>query len=65
MSDLYEDRKMQMFPHLTPAQLSRVAALGQRRSVPAGEILFEQGDQDNQFMVVVSGAIEVVQPVDG
>ena len=65
MSDLYEDRKKQMFPHLTPAQLSRVAALGQRRQVPAGEILFEQGDQNSQFMVAVSGAIEVVQPVDG
>jgi len=65
MSDLYEDRKMQMFPHLTPAQMSRVAALGQRRQVPAGELLFEQGDQNNQFMVVVSGAIEVVQPDDG
>ena len=54
-----------MFPHLTPAQVARVAALGERRQVPAGEILFDQGDQNNQFLVVVSGAIEVVQPLDG
>ncbi len=65
MSDLYEDRKKQMFPHLTPAQVARVAALGERRQVPPGEVLFEQGDQNNQFLVVVSGSIEVVQPLDG
>ncbi|HEY4184405.1 MAG TPA: FAD-dependent oxidoreductase [Polyangia bacterium] len=65
MSDLYLDRKKQMFPQLTPTQVARVATLGERRQVPAGTVLFEQGDGDNEFYVVQSGTIEVVRPYDG
>jgi thioredoxin reductase (NADPH) len=56
------ERAAQTFPVLTPAQIERVAALGRRTRVPAGEVLFEAGEQNTRFFVVVSGAIEIVQP---
>jgi len=52
-----------MFPELTPAQLRRISSSGERRSVRAGEILFEVGEQNTKFFVVIEGAIEVVRPV--
>src|SRR5471032_259314 len=63
MADVIE-RREQMFPKLTPAQLSRLAALGTRRQVEKGEILIEQGDKSPNFYVVLSGGMEVVQPDD-
>jgi thioredoxin reductase (NADPH) len=53
------DRRDQMFPRLTPAQIERVAAIGQRREVKTGEILFEPGQQKTSFFVVVRGAIAI------
>ena len=57
------DRAAQMFPKLTAAQISRIANVGQRREVRAGEVLFDAGDQNTRFFVVLSGAVEVVRPV--
>jgi thioredoxin reductase (NADPH) len=57
------DRTAQMFPHLTPAQIDRISAVGRKRAVRAGEVLFEQGEQNTRFFVVVEGAIEIVRPV--
>jgi len=57
------DRAAQMFPKLTAAQISRIANEGQRREVRAGEVLFDAGDQNTRFFVVLSGAVEVVRPV--
>jgi thioredoxin reductase (NADPH) len=57
------DRAAQMFPKLTAAQISRIANLGIRRDVRAGEMLFDVGDQNTRFFVVLSGALEVVRPV--
>jgi thioredoxin reductase (NADPH) len=59
------DRREQMFPTLTPAQIDRIAAIGRRQDVRAGEVLFEPGDQNSSFYVVVEGAIEVVRPFEG
>src|SRR5262245_27120338 len=39
---LMEERRAQMYPSLTEAQIARIAALGTRRRVGRGEILFEQ-----------------------
>jgi thioredoxin reductase (NADPH) len=55
-------RRAQMFPKLSPAQIARVAAFGRERAVRAGEVLFDQGQRDISFFVVVEGAIEVVHP---
>ena len=65
MTDPYVDRRHQMFPRLTPAQIGRISGVGERRSVRSGEVLFEMGEQNTQFFVVIEGAIEIVRPVDG
>jgi thioredoxin reductase (NADPH) len=57
------DRAAQMFPQLTAAQIDRIANIGKRRDVRAGEVLFDAGDQNTRFFVVLSGAIEVVRPI--
>ena len=64
MVSAYANRREQMFPRLTEAQLARVASTGQQRQVKRGEILFEPGDQNSAFFVVLSGAIEIVRPHD-
>jgi thioredoxin reductase (NADPH) len=51
-----------IFPKLTPAQLSRIAARGHIRSMEGGEVLYEQGHRAAPFFVVVSGELEVVRP---
>jgi thioredoxin reductase (NADPH) len=57
------ERAAQMFPQLTPAQIDRIASVGRRSEVQAGELLFELGEQNTRFFVVLAGAIELVQPV--
>jgi thioredoxin reductase (NADPH) len=52
----------QIFPKLTPAQLSRIAARGHIRAMEGGEVLYEQGHSAAPFFVVVSGELEVVRP---
>jgi thioredoxin reductase (NADPH) len=51
-----------IFPKLTPAQLSRIAARGHVRSMEGGEVLYEQGYSAAPFFVVISGELEVVRP---
>jgi len=55
-------RISQMFPILTPAQISRIAARGRRHSVQPGEVLFEAGTERIPFFVVTKGRIEIVRP---
>ena len=55
-------RSDHVFPILTPAQVARVAAHGRPRSVSAGDILIEAGDQVVPFFVVSAGEVEVVRP---
>jgi thioredoxin reductase (NADPH) len=50
-----------IFPTLTPAQVSRVAAQGRHRLVERGEILVDVGAQRQPFFVVTAGYLEVVQ----
>lgn len=51
-----------IFPKLTPAQISRIAAIRHRRMVQPAEVLVEQGDRVVPFFVIVSGEIEIIQP---
>jgi len=51
-----------IFPRLTSAQVSRIAARGHIRSMEGGEVLYEQGYSAPPFFVVVSGELEVVRP---
>jgi thioredoxin reductase (NADPH) len=49
------------FPTLTGAQVERVRSCGRVREVEIGEILFEPGDINVHFYVVLSGTLEIVQ----
>jgi thioredoxin reductase (NADPH) len=60
------DAATQIFPTLTPAQIARLRPAGQVRKVEPGEILFKPGDTEVPFFVLLSGAMEIVQPgMDG
>ena len=50
-----------LFPVLTPEEIARVAAVGRRRAVTAGEVLVEQGERNMHFYVIVSGHLEITQ----
>src|SRR5258708_17931094 len=63
MATAIMDRAAQMFPRLTPAQIERISSIGHRRDVHAGDVLFDVGDQNTRFFVVVSGAIDVVRVI--
>jgi thioredoxin reductase (NADPH) len=56
------DPHTQAFPVLTAAQIDRVVPLGKVRQVHKGEILFEPGDTNVPFFVLLSGVMEIVQP---
>lgn len=56
------DPATQTFPTLTAAQIDRIRALAKERSVESGEILFEPDSVSMPFFVLLSGAMEIVQP---
>ena len=62
MGDVAQERRQQMFPRLSDAQIERVTRHGVRRYVPAGEQLFAQGDAGMGIHVILSGALEIVRP---
>jgi thioredoxin reductase (NADPH) len=55
------DRAVQMFPRLSPAQVQRISSLGVRREVHVGDILYDVGDQNTQFFVVLEGTVDVLR----
>ncbi len=54
--------RAEAFPVLTSDQISRIRPLSKVRNVKAGDILFEPGDTDIPFFVLLSGSMEIVQP---
>ena len=56
-------RPEQTFPRLSDAQIDRMARVGRRRAVEAGEILYEPGDQNNNLYLVLAGALELERPM--
>ena len=52
----------QAFPVLTDTQINRVRSVGKPRRVDKGEILFEPGDTNIPFFVLLSGSMDIVQP---
>lgn len=60
------DPRTQAFPVLTEAQINRLRPLGNLRKVAFGDLLFEPGDTNIPFFVLLSGNMEIVQPdLDG
>jgi thioredoxin reductase (NADPH) len=51
-----------LFPTLTGAQLSRIAAHGRRRLTTRGDVLVEVGNKAVPFFVVISGELQVLRP---
>jgi thioredoxin reductase (NADPH) len=56
------DPKTQAFPHLSDEQIDRIRPAGHVRKVQPGDILFSPGDTNVSFYVLLSGAMEIVQP---
>src|SRR5579863_7204248 len=55
----------ELYPKLNNDQIARLSRVGIRRTVPAGEILFDQGTIRRRFYVVLKGAIEATLPSSG
>lgn len=58
-------RTEDVFPTLTPEQVARIAIHGRARSVGAGEVLLEAGEQASSFYVVTAGQLDAVQATTG
>jgi thioredoxin reductase (NADPH) len=56
------ERPEHIFPTLSATQIARVAAHGRKRTVQAGEVLAEPGDNNLPLFLVISGALEIVRP---
>ncbi|MBZ5552197.1 MAG: FAD-dependent oxidoreductase [Acidobacteriia bacterium] len=56
------DARTQAFPILTAPQIHRIRPGGKVRRVEPGEILFQPGDTEVPFFVLLSGGLEIVQP---
>jgi thioredoxin reductase (NADPH) len=62
---LKSSRVEQISPTLTPAQIRRIAPHGHMRPMQRGEVIYEQGDRDVPFFVVVSGELEILRLLGG
>jgi thioredoxin reductase (NADPH) len=56
------DVRGEAFPALTAEQIDRLRPASKVRHVNVGDILFEPGDSDIPFFVLLSGRMEIVQP---
>ncbi len=59
---LAADIRGEAFPVLTEEQINRIRPLAKIRKVNVGDILFEPGQSDIPFFVLLSGSMEIVQP---
>ena len=59
------ENRAAVFPALTAAQLTRVAAHGTERRIRPGEVLVEVGDTHVPFFVVTAGELEAVRLFGG
>jgi thioredoxin reductase (NADPH) len=52
-----------LYPKLSEKQIARLSQFGVRRSLPAGEVLFDQGSVGRHFYVVLEGSLEALLPI--
>jgi len=52
----------ELYPKLNQQQIARLLQVGSRRSLPAGEVLFDQGTIGRHFYVVLKGSIDLALP---
>jgi thioredoxin reductase (NADPH) len=55
-------RRGQMFPSLTDAQIARIALHGSEAKFAPATLLFDEGEYDVPFHVVLEGEVEIVHP---
>ncbi|HWZ24524.1 MAG TPA: FAD-dependent oxidoreductase [Verrucomicrobiae bacterium] len=60
---LSPERREQLFPKLTDAQIERIASVGRTRRVAKGEMLIKQGEVA-PFFVITSGRLDIIQPTE-
>ncbi len=61
MSEVTETPDLQgAYPRLSGAQVDALAALGQRRGIEPGQVLFAEGGRNCDFYVVLAGLVAVV-----
>src|SRR5262249_22062068 len=61
-NELYEKRREQMFPKLSPVHLQRLEAVARRVGISAGDVLVEPGQRHHDLLVVLSGSLEIGLP---
>ena len=58
-------RPERLYPKLTPAQMTRIAAHGRRRATTRDEVLIDVGDRIVPCFVVVAGEVHALQVSNG
>src|SRR6516164_5293864 len=58
-------RPERLYPKLTPAQMTRIAAHGRRRATTRGEVLIDVGDRIVPCFVVVAGEAQALKVSNG
>ncbi|MEV4936893.1 FAD-dependent oxidoreductase [Streptomyces zaomyceticus] len=53
------------FPRLTSEQLQDLTAYGERRRAVEGEVLYREGEPFREFLVILSGAVEILHDYGG
>lgn len=53
------------YPRLTPEQIDELSRHGERRPTRKGEVLFREGEPFQEFLVILSGMVEVVHDYGG
>jgi len=61
----FDAKSKEISPELTPEQVRRLEPFGKKESAAPGAVLFDEGDHAIDFFVVLSGAVEIRQYVDG
>ena len=62
LTPLSADIRGEAFPVLSGEQINRIRPMSKVRNVKVGDILFEPGDSDVPFFVLLTGSMEIVQP---
>ena len=62
MASVLVDRKEQALPKLTAAQIARLEPHGTRIRTERNQVLSEPGSRARQFVVVLSGSVEILRP---
>ncbi|MFW5942590.1 MAG: FAD-dependent oxidoreductase [bacterium] len=50
------------YPRLTPEQIEELGAYAEQRTFEDGETLFQAGESDFKFFIIIKGTVEVVEP---